>query len=203
MGSACIAERRGIETVDHGKATTAYMKFGDTVRIEMLEMPTGVHLRRHRPTHGAGTAGRENPGHRGGRLHRPRARRAAPFEWSAAGSRRCAPAPHHSSTSDSPHRWRRPGRGPSAATSAIRRAARCGGDGVDCVFHLASIPGGAAEDNFELGLRVNLDATLSLLELLRAAARARRRSCSPAPSASTAYRLPELIDEQHHPRRRR
>ena len=37
VGSACIAERRGIETVDHGKATTAYMKFGDTVRIEMLD----------------------------------------------------------------------------------------------------------------------------------------------------------------------
>ncbi|HEY6926100.1 MAG TPA: fumarylacetoacetate hydrolase family protein [Steroidobacteraceae bacterium] len=37
VGSACIAERRGIETVDHGKASTAYMKFGDTVRIEMLD----------------------------------------------------------------------------------------------------------------------------------------------------------------------
>jgi fumarylacetoacetate (FAA) hydrolase len=36
VGSACIAERRGIETVDHGKASTPYMKFGDTVRIEML-----------------------------------------------------------------------------------------------------------------------------------------------------------------------
>ena len=39
--------------------------------------------------------------------------------------------------------------------------------GVDCVFHLASIPGGAAEQNFELGMRVNLHATLSLLEILR------------------------------------
>jgi naringenin degradation protein FdeI len=37
VGSACIAERRGIETVDHGKALTAYMKFGDRVRIEMLD----------------------------------------------------------------------------------------------------------------------------------------------------------------------
>jgi fumarylacetoacetate (FAA) hydrolase len=36
VGSACIAERRGIEVVDHGKAGTAYMKFGDRVRIEML-----------------------------------------------------------------------------------------------------------------------------------------------------------------------
>jgi fumarylacetoacetate (FAA) hydrolase len=37
VGSACIAERRGIETVDQGKASTAYMRFGDTVRIEMLD----------------------------------------------------------------------------------------------------------------------------------------------------------------------
>lgn len=37
VGSACIAERRGIETVDQGKAATPYMKFGDTVRIEMLD----------------------------------------------------------------------------------------------------------------------------------------------------------------------
>jgi D-erythronate 2-dehydrogenase len=38
---------------------------------------------------------------------------------------------------------------------------------VDAVFHLASIPGGAAEKNYELGRRVNLDATLGLLEDLR------------------------------------
>lgn len=37
VGSACIAERRGIETVDRGKAETAYMRFGDTVRIEMSD----------------------------------------------------------------------------------------------------------------------------------------------------------------------
>lgn len=35
------------------------------------------------------------------------------------------------------------------------------------VFHLASIPGGAATQNFELGLRVNLQATIALLEGLR------------------------------------
>ena len=35
VGSACIAERRGIETVDQGKPSTPYMKFGDTVRIEV------------------------------------------------------------------------------------------------------------------------------------------------------------------------
>jgi nucleoside-diphosphate-sugar epimerase len=37
----------------------------------------------------------------------------------------------------------------------------------DVVFHLASIPGGAAEKNYKLGLDVNLQATLALLEILR------------------------------------
>ncbi|PWU25753.1 MULTISPECIES: NAD-dependent epimerase/dehydratase family protein [unclassified Pseudomonas] len=36
----------------------------------------------------------------------------------------------------------------------------------DLVFHLASIPGGAAERNFELGLQVNLHATLALFQRL-------------------------------------
>ncbi len=67
-------------------------------------------------------------------------------------------------------------------------------DGVDCVFHLASVPGGAAESGFELGMRVNLEATLGLLEQLRQE--------GPAPRvvfASTigvyGVPLPPLIDE--------
>jgi fumarylacetoacetate (FAA) hydrolase len=43
VGSACIAERRGIEMVDRGKPQTDYMKFGDRVRIEMLQ-PDGQSL---------------------------------------------------------------------------------------------------------------------------------------------------------------
>jgi D-erythronate 2-dehydrogenase len=39
--------------------------------------------------------------------------------------------------------------------------------GVDCVFHLASVSGAAAEQNFPQGLRVNLQATIELLESLR------------------------------------
>jgi fumarylacetoacetate (FAA) hydrolase len=35
VGSACIAERRGIEMLDQGAARTPYMKFGDRFRIEM------------------------------------------------------------------------------------------------------------------------------------------------------------------------
>jgi len=34
-GYSCIAERRAIETIEDGKASTDFMKFGDTIRIEM------------------------------------------------------------------------------------------------------------------------------------------------------------------------
>jgi fumarylacetoacetate (FAA) hydrolase len=36
-GSACIAERRAIELIDEGAPKTEFMKFGDRVRIEMLD----------------------------------------------------------------------------------------------------------------------------------------------------------------------
>ena len=35
VGSACIAERRAIETIEQGEPRTAYMKFGDRVEIDM------------------------------------------------------------------------------------------------------------------------------------------------------------------------
>ena len=35
VGSCCIAERRTLETIESGKPTTPFMKFGDRVRIEM------------------------------------------------------------------------------------------------------------------------------------------------------------------------
>ena len=37
VGSACIAERRAIEMAAHGSAVTPYMRFGDRVRIEVLD----------------------------------------------------------------------------------------------------------------------------------------------------------------------
>jgi fumarylacetoacetate (FAA) hydrolase len=37
VGSSCIAERRAIETIDTGAPKTDFMKFGDRVRIEMLD----------------------------------------------------------------------------------------------------------------------------------------------------------------------
>ena len=43
VGSSCIAEERGIETIDEGKARTEYMKFGDRVRVE-ARLPSGTPL---------------------------------------------------------------------------------------------------------------------------------------------------------------
>ena len=47
----------------------------------------------------------------------------------------------------------------------VLRAAIAGG--VDTVYHLATIPGGAAEKNYELSRRVNVDGALALLEAIR------------------------------------
>jgi fumarylacetoacetate (FAA) hydrolase len=40
VGYCCLAEVRMYETIETGKAQTPYLKFGDTVRIEMLD-PAG------------------------------------------------------------------------------------------------------------------------------------------------------------------
>jgi fumarylacetoacetate (FAA) hydrolase len=36
-GYACIAEKRSLETIADGKPSTPFMKFGDTVSIEMFD----------------------------------------------------------------------------------------------------------------------------------------------------------------------
>ena len=36
-GASCFAERRTVETLEHGKPSTPFMSFGDRVRIEMLD----------------------------------------------------------------------------------------------------------------------------------------------------------------------
>lgn len=65
---------------------------------------------------------------------------------------------------------------------------------VDVIFHLASVPGGLAEREFELGMRVNLHATIALLEGSR-----RQRHPPRFVFASTigvyGVPLPELVDE--------
>ena len=43
--------------------------------------------------------------------------------------------------------------------------------GADSVFHLAAVVSGAAEADFDLGMRVNLDGTRALLDALRGEAR--------------------------------
>jgi fumarylacetoacetate (FAA) hydrolase len=42
-GSSCIVERRTLEIMDKGQASTSFMRFGDTVRIEMFN-PQGQSL---------------------------------------------------------------------------------------------------------------------------------------------------------------
>lgn len=36
-GSSCIAEKRMLETIEHGQPKTPFMQFGDTIRIQMLD----------------------------------------------------------------------------------------------------------------------------------------------------------------------
>jgi nucleoside-diphosphate-sugar epimerase len=65
---------------------------------------------------------------------------------------------------------------------------------VDVVFHLASIPGGAAEKNYELGRTINLDATLGLLEDLRGRSGAPRFVFA-STVAVYGEQLPATVDE--------
>lgn len=37
VGSACLLETRAVEILDHGSATTPFLKYGDTVRIESFD----------------------------------------------------------------------------------------------------------------------------------------------------------------------
>lgn len=70
--------------------------------------------------------------------------------------------------------------------------------GVDAVFHLASIPGGAAEQNFELGLKVNLQATIELLEVLRLSGQ-KPRLVFASTIGIYGVPMPEVIDENTIP----
>lgn len=36
-GSCCLAEKRMLEILEHGAATTSFMRFGDTIKIEMFD----------------------------------------------------------------------------------------------------------------------------------------------------------------------
>ena len=72
-------------------------------------------------------------------------------------------------------------------------------DGMDVVFHLVSIPGGVAEQQYTLGQQVNLLATLELLDQLRNVA---RPPVVVYASSVAVYgaELPARMDEQLMPR---
>lgn len=71
-------------------------------------------------------------------------------------------------------------------------------DPVDCVFHLASVPGGAAEAQPALGRQVNLDATVALFEAL-AAMPSRPRVVYASSVAVYGEALPALVDDATPP----
>lgn len=69
---------------------------------------------------------------------------------------------------------------------------------VDAVLHLASIPGGMAEQNYELARRVNLDATTHLLEHARTQSLAAAKPVVFVFASSIAVLgapLPKLVDD--------
>jgi nucleoside-diphosphate-sugar epimerase len=73
---------------------------------------------------------------------------------------------------------------------------------IDTVFHFAGIVSGAAERDFALGKRVNLDATIALLEHCRAQAEARGPIVRFVYASSIAVfgtPLPSLIDDNTVP----
>ena len=72
------------------------------------------------------------------------------------------------------------------------------GDGFDVIFHLASIPGGAAEQNYELSRDVNILGTMDLLEAARAQSErvgARPKLVFASTIAVFGSPLPALIDD--------
>ena len=76
------------------------------------------------------------------------------------------------------------------------------GGGLDCIFHLACVPGRAAEDDYERGLEANFTGSLALLEGLR---RGSRRTHPPVRvifASSVAVfgsPLPERVDDDTLP----
>jgi nucleoside-diphosphate-sugar epimerase len=81
----------------------------------------------------------------------------------------------------------------SIADPALRQRALA--EPVDVVFHLASCPGGLAEKNYALGRSINLDASLGLLEDLRA----QPRFVFASSVAVYGANLPAVVDEATQP----
>lgn len=71
--------------------------------------------------------------------------------------------------------------------------------GADSVFHLAAVVSGAAEADFDLGMRVNLDGTRALLEALRAQGQ-RPKLVFASSVAVFGGALPEVVTDETTPR---
>jgi nucleoside-diphosphate-sugar epimerase len=70
--------------------------------------------------------------------------------------------------------------------------------GADLVWHLAAVVSAAAEADFDLGYRVNVDGTRCLLEALRATGR-RPRLVNTSGFAVFGGEMPEVIGDSFHP----
>ena len=72
------------------------------------------------------------------------------------------------------------------------------GEGFDVIFHLASIPGGAAEQNYELSRDVNIRGTMALLEAAKAQLERGGVNCKVVFASTIAVfgsPLPALVDD--------
>jgi D-erythronate 2-dehydrogenase len=81
-----------------------------------------------------------------------------------------------------------------ATDLADPRGAEAVVEGADVIFHLAAVVSGQAETDFDLGMRVNVDATRVLLEAARAAGR-RPRFVFSSSLAVFGPTFPEAITE--------
>lgn len=79
-----------------------------------------------------------------------------------------------------------------------RLIAEAFGDDTDGVFHLAAVVSGAAEADFDLGMRVNVDGTRALLEACRARGR-RPRFVFTSSVAVFGQPLPETVTDATTP----
>lgn len=70
--------------------------------------------------------------------------------------------------------------------------------GTDSVFHLAAVVSGAAEADFELGMRINLDGTRGVLDALRADGR-RPKVVFASSVAVFGGTLPAIVDDATTP----
>jgi len=83
-----------------------------------------------------------------------------------------------------------------AGADALEKAA---GTDSAAVFHLAAVVSGAAEADFDLGMRVNLEGTRLLLQALRQRGRAPRVVFASS-VAAFGGELPEVLDDSTTPR---